>query len=241
MTGTQLNSLINLYTGANDVTFTPTNKLVFVKTVIDEMASLITQKNQMYFAIPAKDDLVASSTRREYAIADDMLNSLIKVECMFVDGDAYITLIPIKHYEGSETESEIVAEYANVKGECFYSVKRRAIFILSGTIIAVTDGLRYWYLCYPAYPSMTGSTDMAVDPSTTTHGFPRQFHELLARRVSIAWKGSRPKPIPLSELEKNYYNDLQLQLNAIARINLDLEEVGELPTSEDLYDDGFAL
>ena len=239
MTGTQLKALIHLKCGTNSTTFTDADMLSLVKTFQDETASLITQKNQMYFAIPTKDNLVAN--QREYAIGDDMLNSLVKVECMFVDGDAYIPLVAVKGYEGSETESEIVAEYANTEGECFYYISRRAIQILSGTISAVTNGLRYWYLTYPAYPSLSGSTDMSVDPSTTTHGFPRQFHELLARRVAIEWKGSRPKPIKLNEMEMNYPNDLNAQLSAIGRINLDLEIIGELPPAADLYNDGFDL
>lgn len=239
MTGTQLASLIRYKTKTNSTTFTDAEMLPLVKIFIDEIASLITQKNQMYFAIPTKDNLVAN--QREYAIGDDMLNSLIKVECMFVDGDSYIPLIALKGYEGSETESEIVREYANSEGECFYYIRRRAIQILSGTISAVTNGLRYWYLTYPAYPSLSGSTDMSVDPSTTTHGFPKQFHELLARRVSIEYKNSQTKLIPLNDMEKNYFNDLEKQLIAIGRINLDIEETAELPTSSELYDNGFDL
>lgn len=189
--------------------------------------------------MPATDSLVAN--QRSYAIPDDRLNSLIKVECKFSSTDARIPLPAIKDYEGSETESEIVAEYANVKGECFYYVRRRAIQILSGTISAVVNGLRYWYTTYPAYFSLSGSTDISVDPTTTTHGFPRQFHELLARRVSIEWKGSRPKPISLNETERNYQVDLEKQLEAISREDLNLEIVGELPTEQDLYDSGFDL
>lgn len=237
MDGSQLKALIHFKCKTNSTTFTDANMLPLVKVFQDEIASLVTLKNQMYFAVPAKEDLVAD--QREYAIGDDMLNSLIKVECMFVDGDAYIPLVPIKHYEGSHTESEIINDYANVEGECLYSVKRRAIHILSGAIVAVTNGLRYWYLTYPAYPSLSGSTDMSVDPSTTTHGFPRQLHELLARRVGIEWKGSRPSPIKLNQKELDYEKDLNAQLMAIGRINIDLEEVGELPPASDLFHDGF--
>lgn len=239
MTGTQLAVLIRYKTQTNSTNFTDVDLLPLVKTFKDEISSLITEKNPMIFAVPAKDSLVIN--QRSYAIPDDRLNSLVKVEVMFASGDSYIPLISIKDYEGSETESEIVKDYANVKGECFYYIRRRAIQILSGTISAVTDGLRYWYLTYPADPSLSGNTDLAVDPSTTTHGFPRQFHELLARRVSIEWKGSRPKPIPLNKKELDYETDLERQLNAIAREDLNLEIVGELPPEEDLYNSGFDL
>ena len=242
MTGAELATMIRVKTGSNSTTFTDVVMLPMVKVFKDEISSLITEKNPMIFAVPAKDNLVAN--QRSYAIPDDKLNSLVKVECMFVSGDAYIPVVSIKDYEGSETESEIVKDYANVKGKCFYYIRRRAIQILSGTISAVTNGLRYWYLTYPANPIISGTgstTDMSVDPSTTTHGFPRQFHELLARRVSIEWKGSRPKPIPLNETERNYERDLERQLNAIAREDLNLEIVGELPVAEDLYQNGFDL
>ena len=91
-----------------------------------------------------------------------------------------------------------------------------------------------WWHKYPAdFTVLSGSTDMATDPSATTFGFLRQFHELLARRVSIEYKGSQPKPLLLNRHEQNYENDLKIQLDAISHTDNSAEIIGNsLPASE---------
>ena len=121
-----------------------------------------------------------------------------------------------------------------------YTIRRRAVLILSGTIIAVTAGGRMWAHDYPAnLADLTGATGLEVDPTTTTFGFPRQFHELLARRVSIEYKGRQPKPIPLSPAEKNFDRDLEIQLQAIASIDNSLEIIGEFPSADEMGNNGW--
>lgn len=235
MTRLKLANLIRWKTKTNTTTFANSDILPLANTFKDEIASLITERNQMYFAVPADDDLVAN--QREYAFPDDMLNSIIKVEAKFSSSESYKQVKPITEYSGSETESEIVKYFTN--DEPKYLVRRRAVLLLSGTISAVTDGIRIWYLQYPSdWSDVTDdTTDMSTDPSTTTAGFPRQFHELLARRVSIEYKERNNKP--LSAKEKMFDQDLGRQLAAIEPINLDLEMQGELPSREDQGDYGF--
>jgi len=69
-------------------------------------------------------------------------------------------------------------------------------------------------------------------PSTTSHGFPRQFHELLARRVSVAYKSSKDKPIPLSEKEQMYEMDLRKQIDSMKDANLDRSTQPTAPYSD---------
>ena len=234
MTGTQLAALIRKKTRTNSTTFTDADMLVDVNIFKDEISSLITLRNQMYFAVPATDNLVAD--QREYAFPSDMLNSLIKVEVKFTSSEARKRSIPLKEYHGSETESEIVAEFSNDKP--YHVIRRKAVFLLSGTIIAVTSGIRIWYLQYPSdLSNLTGSTSLDVDPSTTTAGFPRQFHELLARRVSMEYKDRNG--IKLSPLELNYERDLEKQLEAISAIDLALDIQGDDLSSEETGDNGF--
>ena len=56
---------------------------------------------------------------------------------------------------------------------------------------------------------LSSTEDMSADPSTTSHGMPREAHEIWARSVIIEYKNSKEKPIPLTEKELNYENDLQ--------------------------------
>ena len=240
MTGTELAALIRYKTKTNSTTFTSTDVLPLVNLFIKEIASMIVERNAGYFLIPTTFNLVASSTSREYAFPDDTLNRIHKVEIKFASGDSRFPSTYIKDYQGSETESEIVKQFSNSEGEFAHTIRRRALFILSGTIIAVTDGGKLWYHAYPAdLANLTGSTDLSIDPSTTTFGFPRQFHELLARRVSIEYKGAKPKPLPLNRHELNYEKDLEIQLNAISRPDNSADIIGDELSSKDTGNNGF--
>ena len=73
---------------------------------------------------------------------------------------------------------------------------------------------------------------MSVDPSTTTAGFPRPFHELLARAVSIRYKQSKESPIPLTEKEQVFEYDLNKKIDAIKKLNLDREVIGSIPHND---------
>lgn len=242
MTRAKLAALIRYKTRTNSTTFTDSDMLPLVNVFRDEIASLITLKNQMYFAVPATDNLVAD--QREYAFPTDMLNSMVKLELKFTSTEARKIANPVKEYLGSETESEIVKFYSN--DTPYYLVRRKALFILSGTIIAVTAGLRLWYLQYPTdYTELTDTTtDISVDPTTTTPGFPRQFHELLARRVAIEYKLRNvvglAANVRVAGVEKNSYErDLSLQLDAIARIDLAQEFIGDGLSIQESGNDGF--
>lgn len=238
MTGTTLAALIRYKTKTNSVTLTDADMLPLVNVFKNEISSRISERNEKIFLIPSTDNLVAD--QRHYAIPDDMLNRIHKVEIKFTATTSRFPARAIKDYYGSETESEIVKNFTNAEGGFFYTIRRRALFILSGTIIAVTGGLRMWYNLFPAdLANLTGSTDLAIDPTTTSHGFPKQFHELLARRISIEYKGSQPKPIPLNQKELTYEQDLEVQLNAIAYQDNSLEIIGELPDSKDMGNDGW--
>ena len=240
MTGASLAAIIHKKTRTNATTFTLADMLVDVNVFKDEIASMIVERNSGYFLIPTLFDLVASGTTREYSFEDDLLNRIHKIEIKFASGDSRFPAQFIKDYSGSETESEIVKKYSNAEGCFAYTIRRRGILLLSGTVIAVTEGGRIWWHKYPAdLANLTGVAGLEVDPSTTTFGFPRQFHELLARRVAMEYKGRQPKPIPLNQMELNYENDLQRQLNAIAHIDNSAEIIGEEPDPVSSGNDGF--
>ena len=232
MTGTQLAALIRYKTKTNSTTFTDADMLPLVNTFKDEIASMIVERNNGMFLVPSTFNLVAN--QREYGFPDDLLNRMHKVEVKFVSTESRFPSTYVKDWKGSETESEIVKYFTNSEGGFAHTIRRRALLILSGTIIAVTSGGRLWYHAYPAdLANLTGSTDLAVDPSTTTFGFPKQFHELLARIVAIEFKGSQPKPIPLNAKEKNYSLDREIQLAAISHVDNSAEIIGDdLPLSD---------
>lgn len=56
--------------------------------------------------------------------------------------------------------------------------------------------------------STTEDIDLSTPRDETDAALPREFHELLARRVSITWKGAQDQPLALTERELNYDKDL---------------------------------
>ena len=238
MTAAQWNTLVNFKCRTNDITFPQADKLYLYNIFQAEIASLIVERNAGYFLIPTTFSLVAN--QREYSFPATFLNRVHKLEIKFVSTESRFPSTAVKDYGGSETESEIVKNYTNSPGGFAHYIRRRSIFILSGTIINVTAGGRLWSHIYPAdLSALTGTAELEVDPSTTTFGFHRQFHELLARRVAMEYKSRQPKPIPLSPQERNYEIDLKKQLDAISSIDNSLEIIGEFPDPEDMGNNGF--
>jgi|GEM_PF-1916306 len=234
MTSTEFATLIRYKTKTNSTTFTDAQILLLANIFKNEIAGKIVDRNLGYFLLPYTFNLVASSSSREYAFPADILNRMHKLEIKFSTDDARFPSTYIKDYQGSETESEIVKNFSNSQGGFAHTIRRQKLFILSGTISAVTSGGNLWYHIFPAdLSSLVGSTDMSVDPSSTSFGFPKQFHELLARRVSIEWKGAQPKPQPLNRHELNYENDLQLALDSLSHPDNSAEIIGNsLPIEE---------
>lgn len=240
MTPLELATLIRFYTKTNTSTFSDSEMLPLVNTFLaEEIAQKIVETDNEMFEVPYTFDLVAD--QREYAIGDDVLNRVHKVEIKFATGDDRQIAGYIKDYRGSEAEAEILDQFNNSPGGFSYTIRRRAILILSSTIVSVTGAVRMTSLVFPEkLANLTDAvTSMEVDPSTTTFGFPRQLHELLARRVSIAYKGSQPKPIPLSPDEQKYEFDLERTLAAMSRTTNEGMTRSEGVTIEDSLNDGW--
>lgn len=232
MTGTTFAALVREYTRTNSTTM-PDSKIVLLGNVVkDDFAKEIMKADEDISGVPATRDLIASSTSREYSLPEDNLK-IIRVEAKF-DGTNFIKLgeLNLAQYERTTDEATIVNTFANEKGKCFYDIFRRALWIYSGTITAVGDGLKLYYIAYPSditAGDLSGNTDLSIDPTSTTSQLPRQFHELWARKISIMWKSNREKPIPLTERELVFDADFTKAMESIINPNQDRENVGTLP------------
>jgi len=219
-----------------------------------------------YFILPALDNLIANqreyafpddvldhiySVEAAFSNTVDSFGQLPYVQC-FPDDYRRLGL--------ARTEGNLQANYTNGGGALWtnsfgpksgqvvgprYEIQRRSLYLLSGAIDAttlgastITNGIRIRYRAYPAdLPDMTDNTiDMSVDPSTTTFGFPRQFHELWARACSMEWKAQHPGAVPLSMLEQKYEQDLEAKLSGIENNDMSGEIIGRLP-----YQTGYSL
>lgn len=238
MTGTQFATLIRTEkTKTNSTTFSDARLLALANIFKDEIAGKIVERNAAFFQLSYPFNLVAN--QRLYAFQANYLDRMQKLELAFASGDALFPSTFIKDYQGSETESEIVKSYSNARGQFAHTIRARGIFILSGTVPTLANGGRLLYHLFPADLTVFDSTELSTDPSASTFGMPRQFHELWARRISIEWKSNQPKPIPLSRHELNYENDLEAELRKIAHQDNSGEIIGDSLPLQDTGNNGF--
>lgn len=229
MNAAEFATYVRYKTRTNSTTFTDTEIKALMKIRQDEIARAILEVDEDILLIPQTTDLVED--QRSYAYPSDFLSRLKRVEAK-LDGTNWLKLThtDMTTFGYALTESNIVSYYSNTAGNCYYDIYRQALYILSGAIVDVDEGLKLWVSTYPAeITDLTATTDLSIDPSTTTHGIPRQLHEIWARGVIIDYKESREKPIPLSEREQKYEYDKMKAIYALRNQDLDREVIGHLP------------
>lgn len=226
-------------TRTNSVSFPDLDIIELMEFRQDELAKDILEADEDILLIPQYTDLVAN--QREYPLPQDKLASIKRVEAK-LDGTNFIKLDefdPTSYGYTINTESEIVLNFANRLGEAYFDLMRNSLKIYSGTITDVSGGLKILVNTWPSpITDLTATADMSQDPSTTTHGIPRELHEIWARGVIIDWKSSREKPIPLSERELSYKADKVIAINSLKPQNRDRVFKGSMPHSSTRGNDG---
>jgi len=243
MTPVKFAEHVRFMTRTTSITFTDAQIISLMAIRQDEIARAILKTDEDILLIPQYTNLVASSiTTREYPQPPDILSRIKRVEAK-LDGTNYIVLneFDVTSYRRSiSTEASIIANFSNLEGGAFFDIIRKSIVIYSGTLTAVTDGLKILVNTYPAaITDLTLTSDMSQDPSATTHGIPRAMHEIWARGVIIDYKSSREQPIPLNESELNYKNDLEKTIQTLKHGNLDREVIGVI--ADDMWNHGYNL
>jgi len=234
MTPVKLAEYVRLKTRTNSTTFTNADLIILANVIKERLVLRALETDEDIFLVPTYMNLVAD--QREYPLHSSLLSRIKRVEAK-LDGTNWLKLKEFdltSHSEPISSETDIIATFSNSEGDSFYDLMRKSVFIYSGTITGVTDGLRIWINTYPAdIISMVATTDMSVDPTTTTHGFPRELHGVLATGMVIEYKESKEKPIPLTEREQLYDKDVDRAIQSMKKGNYDREVIGKIP-----YNDG---
>jgi hypothetical protein len=233
MTFQQFATLVRYYTKTNSTTFTDADILILANIFKDDIAELIGKEvGEDYFGLRFERDLIAG--QREYDLPAELMGRMKYLQAKLNGTDwEKLSETDLSIFGKPTDEPTILLEYANKEPR--FDLWDSGIFILSGvSIIDVTNGLKLWAIIFPKdFPNLTSTEDMSTNPDDYSHGFPRQFHELLARRISIAFKSSKDRPIPLAEKERLYETDLALQVRNMKDQNLDRDTVPSHP-----YNDG---
>lgn len=237
MNGQTFAKLVRKRTGTSSVTLPDSELLLHANTAKDDIASLITEKNENYFIIPFLFDLVASDINaREYSLPDEILNNLVSVQLAFDPTKSPLQFVLARSMSlqnaqkitNGLTEANIVNQFVNI--EPYYYLARRSLYILSGSIPAVSGGGKAWARIFPAdLANFNGASDLSMDPTTTTFGMPRTLHPNWVKLTSIYVKQSRPRPIPLAEDEEGNAADMAAKLDALKQQDLSEEIQGMIP------------
>jgi hypothetical protein len=223
MTPAEFATHVRFMTRTNSTTFTDDEILALMKVRQDELAKDIIDADEDILLIPQYTDLVAD--QREYPLPTDMVSSIKRVEAK-LDGTNFIKLKELDIVSLEDTildETTITSCFSNEEGGAFFDLSRKSLYLYSGTITDVSEGLKVWINTWlTAITDLSEDTDdMSIDPSTTTHGIPRELHEIWARGVIIDYKSSREKVIPLSEKELSYKIDKIEAINSLKPQNRD--------------------
>lgn len=226
-------TLVRYQTKTNSTTFTDTEILNLANALKDEMAVEIGKMvGEDYFGLRYTTDLVAD--QREYELPSELMGRIKYMEAK-LDGTKWVKMYEtdLLDYQKPTDESSIVNHFAEL--DPAFDLWDRSFIIYSGdAIIDVTDGLKLWAIIYPAdFTDLSSTDDMSTNPTTTSHGFPREFHNLLVTAVSIAYKSSQTRPIPLSAKEQNFEKDLENKISSLKDKNEDRNFKATVP-----YNDG---
>lgn len=241
MTPLTLAQLVRYRTKTNATTLTDTNLLMLLNVAKDDIATEVVKADEDFFGMPQTADLVEN--QREYPMPTDQLNHFKLVEAK-LDGTNFITLSQFDLVDKPmpTDETTILARFSNEQGRAFYDIFRNSLWIYSGAIADVAAGLKLWSYAWPAdITDLASVVDMSIDPTNTSPGFPRAFHELLARRVSIEYKSGKDKPIPLTDSELKFDVDLRDKIDSITGMDKRNVVTGDLPSMKDEYNNGFNL
>jgi len=225
---TEFASYIRFHTRTNSTTLSDSDILLLANIHKDKLTMAILNANENYFGLPQLTNLVAD--QREYPIDITVAHQFKLIEAK-LDGTNWKRLTETDLNLEQFTTDETGIRNAFLGRDPGFQIFRNSLWILNDSaIINVTNGLKIWAYIWPAsFTDLTSTTEMATAPSTTTHGWPRPFQELLARRVIIDYKTSRDKPMTLTESEKNYKMDLMEALDDIKNPNLDRSILATIP------------
>lgn len=237
MIGTDFASLVRKYTKTNSTVLADAEVVLLGNAVLPEISAKISLSKEDAFEVPATRDLVLN--QREYGFPSDVLNGITRVEAKFSSSGDYIVLSEIDRnsYHDSDQESIITSHFSNDKGYAKYDLRRNSIYIYSGSIVAVTNGLKLYYNAYPqdlSTDALASSSDLSTPESTTSVVIPMLFHEIWARKISIYWKSTREKPIPLTQVEQKWDIDFDNLLSAYTQQNTDRRITAPLPDDTSL-------
>lgn len=225
MTYENFASLVRKYAKANSTTLPDADIATYLNALIEDLSMLIEDSNPTYFEKVFTTNLTLST--RNYALDLTILSNIKKVEIKTDTGSTTlyqpVQEINIDTLPVALQETEI-RDYMSGY-DPLYGIRGGELWLLTEeAIVAVTNGLKIYANIYPQTISsgwFTGtekSDDMSKAQTSGSFGVPRQFHELLARGLSIQYKSNQDRPLPLSAKEQLFESDLAKKIHLTKKL-----------------------
>ena len=239
MSPKELATYVRNKTRTDSTTFTDSELLSYLNARKDDLASEIIKRNEDFFGMPFTTNLVAD--QREYPLPDEILQVKFVEAKLDGDGWRHLRQFDLNSFPqgggntsdpldmGTLTPDSMIGTSEQQILDLFTDSRpmfekfRQSLWLYSGSaIVDVEGGLKLHGIIYPAnITDLTSEVDMAVPPSTTSHGTPRQFHRVLAIEVIVDYKNSQDNPIPLTDEEANVEAMKMSKLDSISEGDLD--------------------
>lgn len=213
-------SLTREYANTNSTNLTDAKLASLVNGIIEDWCHDFEEANPTYFEKVFSVNTVAN--QRNYELDLSILSYLKKVEWK-KDSVSTTRYLPVREINMDnlptalqETETREFMAGRDPR----YGIRGGVLWLLTESEInTVTDGLKIYATIYPQtiasawFAGTPKSDDMSKAQSSGAFGLPRQFHELLARAVSMQFKTNMDRPMPLSVREQNFFNDYQKKIH----------------------------
>lgn len=199
---TEFAALVREYTGTSTSTLPDARIIRLANPQMEQLANRITDADPKFFGKTLTRDLVAGE--REYSLPSDILSAITKVEVK-IDGTVWKDIAPMElsGQKYATDEADIQKQFRGRNSR--YAIYGQNLVIYSELPITdVDEGIKFLCALFPTkLTNLTDNRDLAVPADDVSQGFPRPFHEILARKVSIVWKQNQDRPIALTDYEQN--------------------------------------
>jgi len=213
MTGQEFTSYVRALTKTNATTFTNAEILAFANVEQSFLAEQIASNvDEGYFNAILERSLEEGV--RNYTFPEEFLTNMRYCSAVIGGDWTYLQETDFGKLQGKSQlleEAEIVNEWGMKPAQ--YLIQGGELWLLSGTpIIAVPNGLKIISEIYPeslTNDDLTSASSLSTPSSNVTVRLPRSAYRVLAKKVSIAFKSSKDKPLPLTEDERRLDVDLR--------------------------------
>jgi hypothetical protein len=248
MTGAQFAQEVRRKTSTDSTTLPDAEIASIANVQKDKIANLIVDVvDEDYFQfsfVRHLKDSTGDVGERQFALPANMIQQLKAVYAKLGEpGDeSWLKLdeIDTRTMDDPLVTEEHVISAMNDRGRNGFALIGDSLWVLSQHHLTdVTDGLQIEAMQFPmdiGTEELSGArsgVDLSVPPDKYNVALPRETHGVWALRVSIEFKESREKPIPLTASEQNVAVEERQMLANLSGRNLNRDIVANVP-----YNDG---